>query len=56
MIKYVPVGTGVLDGPKAKGKANIWLNKNMLWYNLEQKIEFALFKPNCYSCNCVKNT
>ena len=32
-MKYVPVGTGVLDGPKATDKANVWWNKNMLEYD-----------------------
>ena len=26
-MKYVPVGTGVLDGPKATDKANVWSKK-----------------------------
>ena len=33
-MKYVPVGTGVLDGPKATDKANVWLSKNILGYYL----------------------
>ena len=33
-MKYVPVGTGVLDGPKATDKANVWSGKNILGYYL----------------------
>ena len=32
-MKYVPVGTGVLDGPKATDKGKDWSNKNMLGYS-----------------------
>ena len=32
-MKHVPVGTGVLDGPKVTDKANVWSNKNMLGYD-----------------------
>ena len=31
-MKYVLVGTGVLDGPKATDKEKVWSNKNMLGY------------------------
>ena len=32
-MKHVPVGTGVLDGPKSTDKANAWSDKNMLGYD-----------------------
>ena len=32
-MKYVPVGTGVLDGPKATDQATAWTYKNILGYD-----------------------